>query len=130
MVRSSLMDQKVKILPNGCPDELPQLTFDVVVSEPDPDAEDVYDRKNSTVVATYDGELAGQLLYGFLGDEVWMTKIDTIEKFRCRGCARQMYDALVGHYLDRKVRDGGNSNEPVGDFVLERWRREGILNDG
>ena len=123
------MDERVEILPDGCPDELLQLRFDVLVNEPDPDAESVYDRNNAQVIATYEGEHAGSLIYGFIFDEVWMTKINTVEKFRCRGCARQMYDALVAHYPDRKVKDGGNSNEAVGDFVLERWRKEGIIED-
>jgi hypothetical protein len=123
------MDEKVETLPNGCPEELPPLKFDIVVNEPDPEAGSLYDQKNAEVVATYEGEHGGNLLYGFMVNEVWITKINTVEKFRCRGCARQMYDALVKHYSDRKVKDGGNSNEPVGDFVLARWRKQGILND-
>lgn len=125
---TSPMDEKVEVLLNGCPEDYSQFKFDIVVNEPDPDAPSVYDQKNAQVVASY-GERAGTLLYGFVFDEVWMTKIETVEKFRCRGCARQMYEALVAHYPDRPVRDAGNSNEPVGDFVLSRCRAEGILGD-
>jgi hypothetical protein len=117
------------IFPDGCPEDLPKLEFNVVVDEPDPDAPDVASQKKSKVTATYNGEAAGELEYGFVINDVLITRMKTVEKYQCRGCATQMIEALIAHYPDREVKDGGNSNEPVGDVVLTRWRENGILRD-
>lgn len=122
-----MLDDKITIYEDGCPDDIPQLDFDVVVHEPDPNAANIRARKNGEVKAYFKGDLAGELLFGFVSDEVLMTRMKTVKKFRCRGCARQMYDALVAHFPDNEVKDGASSNDPVGDVVLGRWRGKGIL---
>lgn len=119
-----------EIYPDGCPDDLPKLKFDVVVNEPDPDSPDVVQRKTSSVVATYEGKPAGELLYGFVFEVAHITRMKTVEEFQCRGCATQMIEALIAHYPNRDVKDGGSANEPVGDVVLTRLRDKGILKDG
>lgn len=120
---------QVRILADGCPPDMEKFAFDIEVHAPDLDSTDVTKRKTGWVDASYGSETVGYLYFGFVGDDVMITSIKTAAEFRCRGCARQMFDSLVAHFPDRAIRDGGNSNDEVGDFVLGRWREQGILND-
>jgi hypothetical protein len=115
-----------------CPEGLEKYEFEVDANPPDPDAPNIRDRKNSSVKAKYRGVDAGHLDYGIgpWPGTVSITRMETYDPFKCRGCATQMREALQAAFPDLRIVDGGNSNEPVGDVVLDKWRDQGVISDG
>lgn len=112
-----------------CPECIKPLTFDVDANPPDRNAPKLRDRKNSIVKAMYDGQPAGFVIYGLgpAAGTISITRIETEEEFRCRGCATQMLSALQDAFPDLRIVDGGNCNSTIGDLVLGKWLAAGSM---
>lgn len=101
------------------PSSVSSNNFRYEISRPDPGAARLINRKQGVVTAFFGDVEVGHLAYGVDSDRqiASVTRVETLEGHRRRGCATGMAHALRDSYPGWQVVDGGGSNSAEGELL-------------